>query len=182
MSRPLAALALILCTAAPAAADKRSSCFDGPPLVAGNVWSHLSSFSASQNFWDGESPLPKTTYGRCEVREATLFDPRGRRLARLHCGIVVERSGLIGPLGLEVGAFGKRVIERTRPEKDQRLVCTAYTGGSRCGYYDKSGADPPSTYIVKRRLRDGVRLEGAAAERFFRGQRIDKIFVTIGCH
>lgn len=183
MARPLSALLCLsaLGLAAPASAGKRSTCFDGPPLVAGNVWYHLRHFSASQDFWDGESPLPEGRYGRCAVKGGMLFDPRGRRLAKLHCGIEVERRGLIDHLGLEVGALGKQVIERTRPENEE-LVCTGYTGGSRCYYHSDRGHEPPARYIVGRTLAGGAVLRGKAAERFFRDQRIKTIFVTMSCH
>ena len=168
--------------ARPASADKRSSCYDGPPLVAANVSYHLRAYSASMDFWDGKSPLPKTTYGRCKVREATLFDPRGRRLAKLHCGMTVERKGLTDHLGLEVGALGKQVLERSRPQKHETFSCTSYTGGSRCWYQSSRGHEPRTSYILRRKLKRSVALKGADAERFFRGQRIAKIFVTGNCH
>ena len=168
----------VLSAAAPASA---APCFDGPPLVAGHVWYHLRHFAASQDFWDGKSPLPETTYGRCKVKDATLFDSRGRRLAKLHCGIEVERRGLTDHLNLEVGAPGRWVIERTRPENEE-LVCTGYTGGSRCWYRADSGAEPQARYTVARELEDGKVLRGKAAERFFAGQRITRIWVTLSCH
>lgn len=170
-----------MCLAAPASAERRAPCFDGPPLPAALVWHHLRHFSASQDFWDGKSPLPETTYGRCKVKDAAVFDSRGRRLARLHCGITVERRGLTDHLGLEVGATGEQVIERTRPERED-LVCTGYTGGSRCYYQPKSGGEPRARYIVGRPLKKDAVLRGDAAERFFRAQRIKKIVVTMICH
>lgn len=184
MLRPIAICVAVASLPAAAAADEPSNpCFDGPPLVAANVQVHLRRYSSSVVYADPERPLPSTTYGRCKVRDATLFDGRGRRLARLHCGMEVERRGFIDHLGLEVGATGAMVIERTRPEKHQVLSCIGYLKGSRCGYYSNRGVgEPPTSYIVKRKLPDGTRLTGADAERFFRGQRVARLFVTGACH
>lgn len=183
MARTIAALLTLAALPAAAAADSSSTCFDGPPLVASTVLAHLERYSKSVAYWDGKTPLPRTTYGRCKVKDATLLDPKGRRIARLHCGMTIERRGLVDHLGLQVGDSGARVIERSRPAPGDRMICTGYTGGSRCGYVAKNGDElRPGSYIVERELADGVQLTGAKAEAFLRGQRIDRLFITGGCH
>lgn len=103
-------------------------------------------------------------------------------MAQLNCGIEVMRRGLVDHLGLQVGATGKQVIERTHA-LGGGLVCTPWGQGVGC-FFEPAGQEeqPIARYLVPKSLPSGAVLRGEAAERFFARQRIRSFHMTVYCH
>jgi hypothetical protein len=179
-------VALVLPPESASAKGKRKGgCFSGPPVVASTAYLRLWKYAA--NLWDSENAIPSTTYGRCTVDDATIRDPKGKTIARLHCGIEVTARGMVDHLGISVGAKGSEVLQRSQKGE---LLCSSYTGGSRCylSEEDSAATDAGSafgstaSYIVGRSLPDGEALRGEEAAIFFAPQRIKSFTMLMSCH
>lgn len=167
---------------------RKGGCFSGSPVVASTAYLRLWKYAANLVVWDGESQIPSTTYGRCTVDDAIIRDPKGKMIARLHCGIEVTARGMVDHLGVSVGAKGSEVLERSQKGE---LLCSSYTGGSRCFLSEEedpaamdagSAFGTTASYIVGRSLPDGEALRGEEAALFFAPQRIKSFTMLMSCH
>lgn len=156
-------------------------CFDGPPLVASTVYRDLERYSSSPDFWDGRSPMPRRQYGSCTVEEAVIRRADGREVAQLTCGIRVQEPGLLDHLGLQVGAPGRQVIERS-PKAADRLVCVAAGDRGHCWVRPQYDAGEPVARYTVLGAPESELLEGAAAVDYFAPRAIESFRMTIYCH
>lgn len=65
----------------------------------------------------------KGTWGTCTANRGIIRDPDGSLVARLGCGLVIKRSGLVNELGIEVGMRGEQVLEAYGDGPSSRLAC-----------------------------------------------------------
>lgn len=147
---------------------RASPCFRGPPVLASTTWEQISGIDPET--WDnGEDVvIHDRSFGRCTVRDGTVYGPGGAKLATIESGISIWRPGFIDPYGLEVGVSGKQVLERTGGAV---FVCSASASGSTCKLRDYDGPFG-IVYFVAKRVTGDKTLSGRRAALFFSRQRV----------
>jgi hypothetical protein len=165
--------------AAPAAAPKPPCFPDGPPLEASALYQQLERHAMS--FMQPESAPPPEAFGTCKVSGTMVRAADGTPVAELGCGVRILTRGIRDDLGLELGARGQDVIDRT-PAPRPRMFCTANgPGQARCGLERTEEDDLDGTAYVVAGDVDDV-LVGADAEAFFGPKTIIEIHTSVWCH
>ncbi len=153
------------------------------PIRAIDMWHTLEKYSWSVYLQEGEPTPPPTTYGSCNVNLNKVTAADGHLVAELGCGVRVLGRGIVDPMGLQIGAAGKDVLDRW-PHRGQPLTCMANGPDQvRCRFdlSEAAGDDEHSYFVVAGSLGEAV-LTGEAAVAYFAPRPLVELDVSVWCH
>jgi hypothetical protein len=174
------ALVLVGLLGGPAVAESRHPCFPNKPAVAAqDLHSALDVYT--YQYVEGDKLPPPIKYGTCRVSAGKVVAANGGLVAGLGCGTRVVVPGIRDDYGLEIGAFGKQVLDRIQP--DRALVCVSNGPRQvRCIFASvlEENRSGPS-YVVAGMLKTD-QLTGDDARKFFASRRLVELHVVATCH
>ena len=150
------------------------------PLEAIDVYRRLEAHSWALYGPEEDAPPPEA-FGTCTVTGGRIVAADGTPVGELGCGLRILVPGIRDDVGLELGARGQDVLDRSPGHPP--LTC--FPNGpdqARCRFDRAEDTDTDSTtYVVAGALGEDV-LAGDAALAFFAPRPVVEIGFSVWCH